>query len=297
MAILGAGLMGHAIAAILIAHGHDVTCVEPEGAARASLPDRVNAVLAELGRPATGRLSSVSAPTDLDPSTGFITEAAPEQLELKQTLLAVVAQQCPKAVLASNSSVFCVADVGRQVADGSRVVGTHWWNPPHLIPLVEVVQGERSDPVVVAGVMEFLTSLGKTTVHVRRDTPGFIGNRLQHALWREAMALVDEGVCDAAAVDLVVKNSIGLRLSEIGPLANADYVGLDLTRAIHEYVFPTLSRSEVPLPVLDDLVERGALGAKTGSGFFDWPPGVRHATAARLAARVRLLANLAHDDE
>jgi 3-hydroxybutyryl-CoA dehydrogenase len=294
VAVLGAGLMGHAIASIFSAHGYDVTCVDPDPRVRDALPEKVEAVQAQLlVRSAhRGSVGAVDDASKLDPTTALIVEAAPEQLPLKQELLARVATLFPHAVLATNTSVFRVGDVGAQVVDRSRVIGTHWWNPPHLIPLVEVIQGVDTDPGIVEGVMTLLSSLGKTPVHVKRDTPGFIGNRLQHALWREALALVQEGICDAASVDLVVRNSIGLRLSEMGPIENADYVGLDLTRAIHHYVFPALSTAQAPLQIVEDAVANGDLGAKTGRGLLDWPEGSREKAAQRLADRVSLLASL-----
>jgi 3-hydroxybutyryl-CoA dehydrogenase len=286
--------MGHAIGAIFVSHGYHVTCLDPDPAARESLAQRVDTVIGQLPSRSEvlGTIDSAGQPSDLDPATQLVVEAAPEQLALKQDLLARVATLCPEAVLATNSSVYRVGDVGAEVGDRSRVVGTHWWNPPHLIPLVEVIQGAQTSPAVVEGMLELLTSLGKTPVHVKKDTPGFIGNRLQHALWREAMALIQEGVCDATVVDTVVRNSIGLRLSEVGPIENADYVGLDLTRAIHEYVFPALSTAQKPLPVLEEAVAAGHLGAKTGRGLLEWPEGSREETGRRLAARVKLLVSL-----
>ena len=134
--------------------------------------------------------------------------------------------------------------------------------------------------------MALLTHAGKTPVRVGRDVPGFIGNRLQHALWREAIALVAEGVCDAETVDLVVRNTIGLRLATLGPLENADYVGLDLTLAIHEAVIPSLDSHPHPSPLLRALVADGQLGARSGHGFLDWPAGTRERTAARLAEHI-----------
>jgi len=288
--------MGHALAAIFIAHGCDVTCVESDPTNRESLAERVDVVVEQLSLPSRGVLRSVTTVGELDASTRLVIDAVSERLDLKQRLFADVETVCPDAALATNTSVFRVGDVASLVLDRSRVIGTHWWNPPHLVPLVEVIQGTDTNPFLVAGMMALLVSLGKTPVHVRRDTPGFIGNRLQHALWREAMALVDEGVCDPADVDLVVRNSIGLKLSTIGPMENADYVGLDLTHAIHEYVFPALSTAQAPLPVLETALRHGRLGAKSGQGFLEWPEGARAATARRLDERVRLLTSLGSAD-
>ncbi len=128
--------------------------------------------------------------------------------------------------------------------------------------------------------------IGGVGERVGHDVPGFIGNRLQHALWREAMALVAEGVCDAETVDLVVRNTIGLRLGTLGPLENADYIGLDLTLAIHDAVIPSLNHDPHPSPLLRELVAAGQHGARTGHGFIDWPAGPREATTARLAHHI-----------
>jgi 3-hydroxybutyryl-CoA dehydrogenase len=134
--------------------------------------------------------------------------------------------------------------------------------------------------------MAILAQAGKSPVHVRRDIPGFVGNRLQHALWREAISLVEQGVCDAEAVDTVVKQSFGRRLPVLGPLENADLVGLDLTLAIHEYVLPHLERSAGPSPLLRRLVEQGKLGAKAGQGFYRWSADSVDATQERLLAHL-----------
>ena len=162
----------------------------------------------------------------------------------------------------------------------------HWWNPPDLIPIVEVIRGTGTSEHTMDAAMELLVRAGKLPVRVERDVPGFVGNRLQHALWREAIDLVASGVCDAETVDLVVRNTIGLRLGEMGPIENADYVGLDLTLAIHRQVLPSINRDPFPSPLLEDLVAQGRLGAKSGSGFLSWPPGSRDAAATRLAAHV-----------
>jgi len=171
-----------------------------------------------------------------------------------------------------------------------RVLGTHWWMPPYLIPLVEVVQAEGTSDESIATMMALLVSIGKTPVHVRKDVPGFIGNRLQHALWREAIALVESGVCDAPTVDMVVKSSFGRRLAVIGPLESADLVGTDLTLDIHENVLFDLNRSTEPLPNLRDLVSEGRLGFKTGEGFRKWTPAEQQEVRARVTAHLKKLA-------
>jgi 3-hydroxybutyryl-CoA dehydrogenase len=156
-----------------------------------------------------------------------------------------------------------------------------------LIPLVEVVQTRDTDPGVVARTIAFLTALGKTPVHVKRDVPGFVGNRLQHALWREAFNLVDQGVCDPETVDTVVKSGFGLRLPILGPIENADLVGLDLTLDIHDYLLPRLDPPSQPSPGLRERVWDGRHGMKTGAGFLDWSP--ERAEDVRQALRAYLV--------
>jgi 3-hydroxybutyryl-CoA dehydrogenase len=287
--IVGGGVMGHAIAAVFLAAGNSVAVYEENEAIRTKLRERVEGALVDWKGTgvAISRLEVVSSFDKFDQSTYLIVEAVPENLGLKQDLFQELEMAVPGAILATNSSVYRVGDVAKKMRYPSCAVGMHWWNPPHLIPVVEVIQGDATLPAVVEWTMGFLTACGKTPVHVRKDTPGFIGNRLQHALWREALALVEEGVADAKTVDLVVRNTIGLKLAVLGPIENADYVGLDMTRAIHEYVFPVLSRAQEPSPLLNAAIANGALGAKTGQGLLEWPEGRREDLAERLGRQVR----------
>jgi 3-hydroxybutyryl-CoA dehydrogenase len=216
----------------------------------------------------------------------LVIEAIVENLEIKRKVFALLRAANPDAILATNSSVIPITAIASELADTSACVGMHWWNPPDLIPIVEVIRGAGTSDVAMDLCVEALTRAGKMPVRVERDVPGFVGNRLQHALWREAIDLVASGVCDAETVDLVVRNTIGLRLAEMGPIENADYVGLDLTLAIHQQVLPSINSDPFPSPYLAELVAEGSLGAKSGHGFLDWPEGSREAAAKRLAAHV-----------
>jgi 3-hydroxybutyryl-CoA dehydrogenase len=283
-AVVGAGLMGRQIAGVLAAGGLAVTLHDARAEVLDAAVEAAGRTAVDLGGPADVRAAAGLA--GAVEGADLVIEAIVEDLAAKQDLFARLSAAAPDAVLATNTSVLPVAAITERVADGSRCLGTHWWNPPQLIPIVEVVVSPRTAPAVADRVEALLRDLGKTPVRVRRDIPGFIGNRLQHALWREAIALVAAGVCDADTVDLVVRNTIGLRLACLGPIENADYVGLDLTLAIHEAVLPSLNRDPAPSPLLRDLVGRGDLGAKTGRGFLAWPPHDRQATADRLSAHV-----------
>lgn len=271
--IVGAGLMGHGIAQVFALHGHAVSVHDTSGEALAALRDRVRRNLAELGQDvaAAGRITPCAELSRAVGDADVVFEAGPENLELKQRLFADIEAAAPAhALLASNTSVIPITRIMAGLRLKGRTLGTHWWNPPYLVPLVEVIQTADTAAASVGTMSELLAAAGKTPVTVRKDVPGFIGNRLQHALWREAIALVQNGVCDAETVDTVVKASFGRRLAVLGPLENADLVGTDLTLAIHENVLPDLDCTPGPLPYLQHLVDSGRLGMKRGEGFRRW---------------------------
>ena len=285
IAVVGAGLMGHGIAQVFATAGHPVSITDDDAGVLATVPERVRSNLERLGEdPAAA--GAVVLERDLEPAlegAAFVFEAVFEDVELKRDLFERMGRVVgADTILATNTSVISVREIAERTDDPGRVVGTHWWNPPYLIPLVEVVQGEPTRPETVQRTIALLEEAGKSPVHVRRDIPGFVGNRLQHALWREAFALVDAGVCDAETVDRVIKESFGLRLSVLGPAENADLVGLDLTLAIHEYVLPHLDRTPGPAPILREHVSRGELGMKTGRGFREWSEDEAQAVRDRL---------------
>jgi 3-hydroxybutyryl-CoA dehydrogenase len=164
------------------------------------------------------------------------------------------------------------SEISAELKHRGRFVGTHFWNPAHLIPLVEVVRSDATSDETAETVLALLTSVGKKPILCKKDVPGFVANRMQHALWREAVSIVENGIADAETVDLAVKYSFGLRLPQLGPLENADMVGTDLTWSIHDYIFPHLESSDRPSPLLRSLRESGDLGFKTGKGFRSWTP-------------------------
>jgi 3-hydroxybutyryl-CoA dehydrogenase len=162
-------------------------------------------------------------------------------------------------------------------------VGTHFWNPPHLVPLVEVIQNEKTSAETIRRTMALLYDAGKTPVHVKRDVPGFVGNRLQHAMKREAIALVAAGVCDADTIDVVVREGFGARTAVLGPMEQADLVGLDLNLDIAEVLYEHLDRTPGPHQFLRDKVKAGKLGMKTGEGMRKWTPEAADAVRSRLS--------------
>jgi 3-hydroxybutyryl-CoA dehydrogenase len=203
----------------------------------------------------------------------FVIECIPENMELKKDLFKSLEPLCRKdTIFATNTSVMSITKISEKCTEKSRVVGTHFWNPPYLIPLVEVVKSDYTSDDVMGKTMELLKKAGKHPIKVNKDVPGFVANRLQHALWREAISIVERGIADAATVDEAVKYSFGLRLPKLAPMENADMVGTDLTLSIHSYILKHLENSAEPSPLLKEKVEKGELGFKTGKGFQEWTP-------------------------
>src|SRR5262245_4457258 len=283
--VVGGGLMGHGIAYLLAAAGHKVAVYEPSAETRASLPRRLRSV-AELLDSAPAVVERITVHENLADavrSAQFVFEAVPEKLDLKQCIFAdLEAVVSPETILASNSSAIPSTEIGRHLKHRGRVVGTHFWNPPHLVPLVEVIETEWTTDEVVRRTINLLAAAGRKPVHVRRDIPGFIGNRLQHALKREAIALVAAGICDAETIDTVVKSGFGARMAVLGPLEQSDLVGLDLTLDISEVLVADLDRTANPHPYLREKVKAGKLGMKTGEGFRRWTPEQANEVRERL---------------
>jgi 3-hydroxybutyryl-CoA dehydrogenase len=216
-------------------------------------------------------------------NASFVFEAAPEKLPLKQQIFAELeAVTAPDTILASNSSAIPSTEIGAKLKYRGRVLGTHFWNPPHLVPLVEVIQNEMTSDETVRKTIELLRDAGRKPVHVKKDIPGFVGNRLQHALKREAIALVASGVCDAETIDEVVKNGFGARMAVLGPMEQSDLVGLDLTLDIQNVLLKDLDRSTEPTRFLKDKVAAGKLGMRTGEGLRQWTPQSADAVRERL---------------
>jgi 3-hydroxybutyryl-CoA dehydrogenase len=285
IAVVGAGLMGHGIAQVFALAGHDVTLTDADAAMRASVKDRILANLKDLGDDVTAveRVRVCASLAETVAEADFIVEAVREDLGVKQQLFADIERAArPDAILASNTSVIPITAIMGGLDNRARALGTHWWNLPYLVPLVEVIGTEWTAPAVIDFTMRLHADVGKTPVHVKKDVPGFVGNRLQHALWREAISLVENGICDAETVDTVIKAAFGRRLAVLGPLENADLVGTDLTLAIHRTVLPAIDARPGPSPYLEKLVAQGKLGMKSGQGFRTWTPEQQ----AELRARV-----------
>jgi 3-hydroxybutyryl-CoA dehydrogenase len=297
IAVIGAGLMGHGIAQVFALGGHDVAITDSFTANLDNVKERIATNLRDLGDD-PGAVERVTPHADLTAAVrdaDFVVEAVLEDLALKRKLFGEIERHVrADTILASNTSVIPITRIMEGLKQRERALGTHWWNPPYLVPLVEVIGTQWTSPRTIDTTMALHKEIGKTPVHVKKDVAGFVGNRLQHALWREAIALVEHGICDAETVDTVIKTAFGRRLAVLGPLENADLVGTDLTLAIHKTVLPEIESRPGPSPYLEKLVADGKLGFKSGEGFRTWTPEqqrelrakvTRHLKAARMQDR------------
>jgi 3-hydroxybutyryl-CoA dehydrogenase len=292
IAVVGAGLMGHGIAQVFAAAGHAVTITDSFAQNLDTAKSRIAANLRDLGEDerAAERVRICADLAEAVRDADYVVEAVSEDLALKQRLFAEIERHVRRdTILASNTSVIPITAIMQDLAARERAIGTHWWNPPFLVPLVEVIETQWTSAQTVAWTMKLHQAAGKTPAHVKKDVPGFIGNRLQHALWREAIALVENGICDAATVDAVVKASFGRRLPVLGPLENADLVGTDLTLAIHNIVLPAIDSRPAPSPYLQKLVAEKKLGFKSGEGFRKWSADDQAALRAKVMAHLKTM--------
>jgi len=290
IAVIGAGLMGHGIAQVFALGGYDVAVYDSVAASLKTVRDRIAANLRDLDEDVTAyeRVRPVGDLAEAVREADYVVEAAPEDLALKQRLFAEIEGYVrTDTILASNTSVIPITQIMGGLKHRERALGTHWWNPPYLVPLVEVIGTEWTSQAAIDTTMALHAAVGKTPAHVKKDVPGFIGNRLQHALWREAVSLVERGICDAETVDTVIKAAFGRRLAVLGPLENADMVGTDLTLAIHRTVLPDIESRPGPSPYLEKLVADGKLGFKSGEGFRKWTPEQQQALRAKVAKHLK----------
>jgi 3-hydroxybutyryl-CoA dehydrogenase len=288
--------MGHGIAVTMARAGQYVALADPNKEILASAPARMSESMAALGDSEKDIAKALKMIELFGSTEGAVSKAdvvfecAPEKMELKQRIFAEVEEHAPDhCILASNTSVMPITEIMSKLRLKNRAIGTHWWNPPHMIPLVEVVKTEWTDDQVGQDIFDLLADAGKTPVMVERDVPGFIGNRLQHALWREAISLVENGICDAESVDTVIKSSFGRRLSVLGPLENADLVGTDLTLDIHQSVLHDIEARQGPSPYLEKLVQEERLGMKSGEGFRTWTQEEADKVRKRVASHLSAL--------
>ena len=284
VAVIGGGVMGVDIAAIFCAAGMPVEIMEPDRARW----DAANARLAESVRQLNP--SSPAAPARIVASldelgwaqVDLVVECAPENLELKRGVFASLVRLArPDTVITSNSSSYPVSEIARGLPTQGRMLGLHFFMPAHLIPAVEVIKSESTPETLWSRIGELVCALGKKPVMVAKDIPGFVANRLQHALMREAWSLMNQGLAGPEDIDAAVKFGFGLRYLAAGPVLQKDLAGLDIHCAAATSVYPTLANDDAPPQALRDKVSQGKLGMKTGEGFYRWTPESAAAERAR----------------
>ncbi|MCL1895784.1 MAG: 3-hydroxyacyl-CoA dehydrogenase family protein [Clostridiales bacterium] len=280
VAVLGSGLMGNGLTQVF-ARDKDTSVVlrsrsmkdDPFAGVRADLDLLIrNEAMTREGAEAI--LSRMSFTDDMEGAVcdaDLVVECVPENMEIKQDLFAEIEPLVrPDCILATNTSVMSITQIALKTKDKSRVIGAHFWNPPYLIPLVEVVKGDETSMEVMDVTYDYLKKIGKKPVKCMKDVQGFVANRLQHALWREALYMVEAGIADAPTVDEALRYGPGLRWPHMGVLENIDMIGADLSLDIQRGVIPYLADNKEPSKLLEQLVAEGKLGFKTGEGYQKW---------------------------
>lgn len=273
-AIIGGGIMGGDIAIVFAAAGWLVHVMSPSQKSRDALPVRIAAGLGKLGAP-QANAANVRTYAALDAlpwqEIDLVVEAATEDLPLKQKLFAQLeALARPDVPLASNTSNFPIAEVGKSLKTRSRVAGLHFFMPAHLVPLVEIVSGAHTDPTVAEGLVALMKGLNKAPIWVKKDVPGFVGNRLQHAMMREALYLIADGIVSPEGIDDAVRYGFGFRFIACGPILQKEMSGWDTNCFVGTALYPHLySTPDYPAPV-KAMVDKGHLGMKTKHGFWEW---------------------------
>jgi len=281
IAVVGAGLMGHGIGQNFAQKGYSVILYDLNHSIleRALVQIRSNIeTFVEMGLERKENiekvLSRIRISVDLQEvakEAHVVIEAAPEDLVLKMNLFETLDQYCLEdAILASNTSTLPISEIGKKVTRKERLVITHWFNPPHIVPTVEVVPGERTSLEVTETTLGLLRKIGKKPIKILKEIPGFLINRIQTAMLREILSLLERGVATPEDIDAGVKGSFGFRLAVLGPLQTMDMGGLDLMYRGMRYLYPLIDRSVDVQKILREKVERDELGLKTGKGFFQY---------------------------
>lgn len=267
--------MGADVAIVLGRAACNIRIIEPSAERRGMLNQYISEGLTKQGSPEFSKhVSSVSSLEAVDwPEIDIVIECIPEKLELKQALFSKLESLSSReTILCSNSSSFPISEIGKGLKTQERMLGLHFFMPAHLVPLVEVVLGKASNPDFAKPVSELMRGCGMVPVLVRKDLPGFLANRMQHALAREAFNMIDEGIASPEDVDAAVRFGFGFRFLAAGPVMQRDHAGLEVHTAAAASMYPSLARNTTPATVLQERVQRNELGMKTGKGFFEWTP-------------------------
>jgi 3-hydroxybutyryl-CoA dehydrogenase/5-formyl-3-hydroxy-2-methylpyridine 4-carboxylate dehydrogenase len=283
VAVVGAGTMGPGIAAVTASHGFKVRLydIKPEILERArSTVDTVYKTLLASGflnqdqvAQGNGGLEFTLDLKEALEGVDIVIETIPEDLEVKQSFFRQAEQMVPeKTILASNTSGIPITKLAEACHHPGRVIGMHWSNPPHIIPVIEVIRGAKTEDTTVTATRELIERLQMIPVDVLRDVPGFVENRILYAIMREALHLLDQEVASAEDIDAIVKWGIGYKLSVIGPLELLDMAGLDIYHSVASYLNADLNASSEVSAMVRDKVAKGELGIKSGKGLFDYRP-------------------------
>jgi 3-hydroxybutyryl-CoA dehydrogenase len=298
--IVGCGLMGCDIAAIFLAGGWRVTAVEPDRASWPMRLDRVHASIEQLGggRRRSDLLDLVASLADVGfADAEVVVEAVPERLDLKRAVFAELDKLAPPGVpVASNASGFRITDIAEGCETRARMANLHFFLPAHLVPGVEVVRGEHTDPAACDRLAAIMSGLGRQVIRVERDVPGFLANRIQHALMREAFHAIDSGLASAEDVDRAVRYTFGSRYIAAGPIMQKELAGLETQLAAAATIYPSLHNGTEPSPTLQRLVAEGRLGPKTGRGFWEWTEESAARERARYERALRAAAKVLRDE-
>ncbi len=284
ISVIGSGIMGHGIGQTFALGGYEVTLndLNEDLLNRARLQIRKNLdtfidfgiISPEKAGEAYSKIKTVVDLKEAVEDSDFIVEALPEVMDLKKQVFLELDELCPaRTILTTNTSGLSLTEMTSDIRRKDQAVIAHWWNPPHIIPVVEIVKGKLTSDETVNLTYQLLTKVGKKPVRILKEVPGFLGNRLQFALYREALACLRDGVASAEDIDLAVKGTFGFRLPTIGPLETSDLGGLETFLYICHYLFKELDRSTEDPEILREKVEQNKLGVKTGEGFFLYPEG------------------------
>jgi 3-hydroxyacyl-CoA dehydrogenase len=309
VAVLGLGTMGHGIAQAFATSGCTVRGYDEQEQARAALIERVRSnlehmvaaglVVGDSIEATLARITVCSSEADAVAEAEFVTEAVSEDLLLKQELFPQLeAFVADNTILASNTSTYPITDVAYRMRRPERAIITHWFNPPHVVPAVEVVPGEKTSEETTQTAYDLLQRIGKLAIRVRKEIPGFLVNRIQMAMIREVWDLLDRGIASAEDIDRAVRGSVGLRLAALGPLAIIDFAGWDVTSRVYENLAPDL-RSDAEIPGrISQLLSDGRIGVKAGRGVYEYSPDVaRERTAQRDRTYLALIKALREQSE
>lgn len=281
VAVVGTGTMGPGIALVLAQHKIAVKIfdIDPEQLKKAretlganlNLMKQADMLSDTEAVEIQNRIQDAASLADAVLDADLVLEVIPEMMDLKTKLLSELDEICgPDTILATNTSGLSITKMAQATQRPEKVVGMHWWNPPIIIPVIEIVKGELTGEDVLQTIDNLIRKIGKVPVLVKKDVPGFLGNRLQYALMREAIALLNEGVASAEDIDTMIKAGIGFKFPIMGPLETIDMAGLDIYYRVSQYLNKDLDKSDGAAPIVAKMVEQGDLGLKSGKGFYDY---------------------------